>query len=346
MMMAIWPTLLRAAQPSTGAGPSSWRTFTTAAQIWMNGKGVGSSSTAWIDVRNPATQEKVGRLLPAAQLAVAALAAWRARAPSLRACEPPLSVTPATCEAVLAADSARLRLSSTPSGVAGALFGCEPPLQQVNRVPEVTREEFAATVSSAQRAQPAWAATPITQRQRVMARLAELIRTHTDELAVCITTEQGKTLQDARGDVFRGLEVHVFGPPAPCDRVRCNNAIVLALHQVLGYVCARTISMSQAMSRSYAACKRGLLRAHASWRRHRFLTRCTRGAQVVEAATNIGSHLLGRTMRNVASGGIDCYSHRQPLGIAVRRFFVCDQAGGDLRCDVARSRRTRRILQD
>ena len=34
-----------------------------------------------------------------------------------------------------------------------------------------------------------------------------MIRKNTEELAVSITTEQGKTLQDARGDVFRGLEV-------------------------------------------------------------------------------------------------------------------------------------------
>ena len=40
-----------------------------------------------------------------------------------------------------------------------------------------------------------------------MFKLAELVRSHTDELAGIITKEQGKTLADARGDVFRGLEV-------------------------------------------------------------------------------------------------------------------------------------------
>jgi malonate-semialdehyde dehydrogenase (acetylating)/methylmalonate-semialdehyde dehydrogenase len=34
-----------------------------------------------------------------------------------------------------------------------------------------------------------------------------LIQEHTNELALSITTEQGKTLQDAKGDIFRGLEV-------------------------------------------------------------------------------------------------------------------------------------------
>jgi acyl-CoA reductase-like NAD-dependent aldehyde dehydrogenase len=45
------------------------------------------------------------------------------------------------------------------------------------------------------------------QLQRVFFKLQHLIRAHTDELAFSITTEQGKTIQDAKGDVFRGLEV-------------------------------------------------------------------------------------------------------------------------------------------
>ena len=44
-------------------------------------------------------------------------------------------------------------------------------------------------------------------RQRVFLQLQQLIRDHTEELAASITLEQGKTLQDAKGDIFRGLEV-------------------------------------------------------------------------------------------------------------------------------------------
>ena len=43
-----------------------------------------------------------------------------------------------------------------------------------------------------------------------MFRYQHLIRTHMDELAALITEEQGKTLVDAKGDVFRGLEVVEF----------------------------------------------------------------------------------------------------------------------------------------
>ncbi|CAA2954625.1 methylmalonate-semialdehyde dehydrogenase [acylating], mitochondrial [Olea europaea subsp. europaea] len=40
-----------------------------------------------------------------------------------------------------------------------------------------------------------------------MFKLQDLIRKNMDKLALNITTEQGKTLKDAQGDVFRGLEV-------------------------------------------------------------------------------------------------------------------------------------------
>jgi len=42
---------------------------------------------------------------------------------------------------------------------------------------------------------------------RVMLKLQELIRRDMKKLAECLTHEQGKTLADAEGDVFRGLEV-------------------------------------------------------------------------------------------------------------------------------------------
>ncbi|KAM2994214.1 hypothetical protein FF2_046212 [Malus domestica] len=77
----------------------------------------------------------------------------------------------------------------------------------VSQVPLTTTEEFKAAVSAAKKAFQSWRNTPVTARQRVMFKLQELIRRDIDKLALNITTEQGKTLKDAHGDVFRGLEV-------------------------------------------------------------------------------------------------------------------------------------------
>lgn len=77
----------------------------------------------------------------------------------------------------------------------------------VGRVPLTTHEEFDAAVAVAKEAFKTWKNTPITARQRIMLKLQELIRRDMEKLALSVTTEQGKTLADARGDVFRGLEV-------------------------------------------------------------------------------------------------------------------------------------------
>lgn len=77
----------------------------------------------------------------------------------------------------------------------------------VSRCPQSTPEELARAEAGAKAAFVTWSQTPIQQRQRVFFKLQELIRKHTDELAMSVTIEQGKTLADAKGDVFRGLEV-------------------------------------------------------------------------------------------------------------------------------------------
>lgn len=77
----------------------------------------------------------------------------------------------------------------------------------VARVPQSTPEEMRQAAESAQRAFKSWRKVPVTARQRIMFKYADLIREHTDELAQIITKEQGKTIADAKGDVFRGLEV-------------------------------------------------------------------------------------------------------------------------------------------
>jgi hypothetical protein len=52
-----------------------------------------------------------------------------------------------------------------------------------------------------------WRDVPVQRRQRAMADYALLVKDATPILAELICLENGKTLADARGDVFRGLEV-------------------------------------------------------------------------------------------------------------------------------------------
>lgn len=77
----------------------------------------------------------------------------------------------------------------------------------VTRVPIATPEELKWALDSSVKAFKTWSEMPITARQRIMFRLQALVVAHTEELAESIVQENGKTLVDARGDVFRGQEV-------------------------------------------------------------------------------------------------------------------------------------------
>ncbi len=84
----------------------------------------------------------------------------------------------------------------------------DPATQQVlARVPMATREEVDAAVAAAQAAFLSWRRTPIGVRARIFLAYQHLIRDHMKELAALVTADHGKTLADAEGEVFRGLEV-------------------------------------------------------------------------------------------------------------------------------------------
>jgi malonate-semialdehyde dehydrogenase (acetylating) / methylmalonate-semialdehyde dehydrogenase len=67
-----------------------------------------------------------------------------------------------------------------------------------------------AAVQAAKTAFESWRETSVTRRVKVMFAFRELINDHMDELARIISSEHGKTLDDAKGEVIRGLEVVEF----------------------------------------------------------------------------------------------------------------------------------------
>ncbi len=70
-------------------------------------------------------------------------------------------------------------------------------------------------VNVAEAAQAGWGATPPLVRARVMFKLKELLERNLDDIAQLITLEQGKTLEDAKGEVIRGIEVVEFACGIP-----------------------------------------------------------------------------------------------------------------------------------
>ena len=92
----------------------------------------------------------------------------------------------------------------------------DPSTGQVQaRVPLASAEEVDAAVARAQEAQVEWAATAPHRRARVLGRFVQLVREEMDDLAALLSSEHGKTLPDARGDIERGLDVVEFAMGAP-----------------------------------------------------------------------------------------------------------------------------------
>ncbi|XP_044255959.1 probable methylmalonate-semialdehyde dehydrogenase [acylating], mitochondrial [Tribolium madens] len=77
----------------------------------------------------------------------------------------------------------------------------------VTKVPQSTKSEMEAAVESSKKAYESWKNTSVLTRQQVMLKLQHVIRRDIKKIAANITTEQGKTLADAEGDVMRGLQV-------------------------------------------------------------------------------------------------------------------------------------------
>ena len=146
-------------------------------KLLINGELVESKTSEWVEVQNPATQAVVSRLPLCTEGEFNAAVQVCAAGGAGRWCG--LHSTSERCAAPPRQARAHAR----------------PPAHRSDPAPR----------QAAKDAFPKWRATPVPQRARVMLRLQHLINQHMDELAACITQEQGKTLADARGDVFRGL---------------------------------------------------------------------------------------------------------------------------------------------
>ncbi len=125
------------------------------------------------------------------------------------------------------------------SGRFGDVF--EPSTGEVQaRVPLATKAEVEAAITNAEEAQKEWGSWNPQKRVRVLMRFVQLVQDNMDELAALLSSEHGKTIPDARGDVQRGLEVievcsvqHTCSrvnsptPPAPASTsTRCANPSV------------------------------------------------------------------------------------------------------------------------
>ncbi len=80
----------------------------------------------------------------------------------------------------------------------------------IKQVPMCGAAEVDAAVQAAQAAYASWSTTPATKRGDILFAYRHLLNEHFEELSKIISLENGKTLEEARGDMRRGLEVVDF----------------------------------------------------------------------------------------------------------------------------------------
>src|ERR671924_1798202 len=103
-------------------------------------------------------------------------------------------------------DGARVEGSSGRSGpVYNPALGV-----QTGEVDFASVEEIDAAVQAAKRAFESWRAISLSRRTELFFRIRKLLDEHREEIAKILTSEHGKVLSDATGEVTRGLEVIEF----------------------------------------------------------------------------------------------------------------------------------------
>lgn len=79
--------------------------------------------------------------------------------------------------------------------------------QEISKLPFSSNDDMAKAIESASKAFKTWKKVPVSERARVMLKYQHLLKENHDEIATILSQETGKTFEDAKGDVWRGIEV-------------------------------------------------------------------------------------------------------------------------------------------
>ena len=109
--------------------------------------------------------------------------------------------------------------------------------EQSGKVAYASRADVDAAVTAAAAAFPGWRDVPLARRSEILFAMRDLVRDHTRQLAEIITSENGKVLADAEGEVLRGLENLEFACGIPSQLKGDHSANVSHLVDVHSIRC-------------------------------------------------------------------------------------------------------------
>lgn len=121
--------------------------------------------------------------------------------------------------------STEAKAEAVPNVVGGKLTECSSKRRMpvtspttgevIGDLPLSTAADLDAAVKAASDAQKAWGLKPVKERVQVLFRLKALFESEVDRLAELVTLENGKTLDESRASVARGIECIEFATSLP-----------------------------------------------------------------------------------------------------------------------------------
>lgn len=148
----------------------------------------------------------------------------------------------------LATDKARIGADWVGASADGRAFDVLDPATgaHVATLPDMGRAETARAIAAAHKAQKAWARKTAKERAQILRRLYDLLVANADDLAVILTTEMGKPLAEAKGEVLYGASYvewfaeeakRVYGDTIPGHQ---PDKRIIVVKQPIGVVAAIT----------------------------------------------------------------------------------------------------------
>jgi succinate-semialdehyde dehydrogenase/glutarate-semialdehyde dehydrogenase len=116
----------------------------------------------------------------------------------------------------------------------------------IGHVPDMRTAETRRAIAAAEAALPAWRALPAKERSRILRKWFDLIVANADDLALLLTTEQGKPLPEAKGEILYGASFvewfaeeakRIYGDVIPSPT---NDRRLIVIKQPVGVVAAIT----------------------------------------------------------------------------------------------------------
>lgn len=95
------------------------------------------------------------------------------------------------------------------AGVEGKTIAVIDPAtdEQIGTVAHASKADLDAALASVERGFQVWSATSAFERSRIMRKAAELLRERSDRISAIMTREQGKPLNEAKGEILAGADV-------------------------------------------------------------------------------------------------------------------------------------------